>query len=103
MLAVFQVQQRPHLGIAPQDHMTAPTAVTSIRTTLRRRTVAVHVRAARATLSGAAAQLHIVNEILARHGASMARRTQESPSMAVLSRPKMSSMVPVPTIPAYLS
>ena len=68
VLPVFEVQQRPHLGIALQDHMASPSAVSAVRSALGGRPIAVHVRAARTALSRAAAELDVVDEILVGHG-----------------------------------
>jgi hypothetical protein len=63
MLLIFQVQERPQLFIAPDDDMSSPSSVTTIRPTLPGELIAVQMRRTCPPLARAAKDLYIVNEV----------------------------------------
>ena len=63
MLAVFQVNQRPELRIRPQDDVSAPAAVTAVRSAFRNIFRPVQMHRTRAAVAGCAIYLDVVYEI----------------------------------------
>ena len=63
MLLVLEVQQRPEVTVATQDDRPAFTAITAVGTSLGQVFGSVQVHTARAALTGAAINLHIVDKI----------------------------------------
>ena len=64
---ILEVQQRPILGIASDNHVPSSSTVTAIGTALRRHPVAHKMRRAGTALARAAANLDVINEVFARH------------------------------------
>ena len=90
---VLKVQQRPILSIASDNHMPSASTVTAIGSALRRHPVAHEMRRAGAALARAAANLDVINEVLARHAWG------HWFGMAACKRSVISSMVPMPSTP----
>ena len=67
MLAVFKVDKSPELRIRPENDVTATSAVTPVRTSLRNILLPPHMRRTRTTIARTAIYLHIVNKIRIRH------------------------------------
>ena len=67
MFAVFQVQQGPQLGIAPQDNMASASAIAAVRPALGFEFFPVKVQTARAAVTGAGVKFNIVYKVIA-HG-----------------------------------
>ena len=63
VFGVFQMQQRPQLGITAQDDVTAASAVTAVRTALGDVLRPVKVHRSRAAVSRCAVYLYVVYEI----------------------------------------
>ena len=68
MFAKLQVKECPELGIAAQNNITSAAAIAAVWSAARIHLGTVKMPAARAALSAAATNLHIVNKIGFRHG-----------------------------------
>ena len=90
---VLEVQQRPILGIASNDDVPSASTVTAVGAALRRHPVAHEMRRAGAALPRAAANLDVINEVLARHAWG------QWFGIAACKRSVISSMVPMPSTP----
>src|SRR6218665_1961626 len=62
-LATFQMQERPHLRIAPQDDVSAASAVASVGAAFLHKFFAVEMPKARPSLAGARMKFDVVNKI----------------------------------------
>ena len=63
MLLILQMQQRPEVTVSAQDNRPAFTAVTAVRSAFRQVLRAMKVHTSCATLSRAAIDLDIINEV----------------------------------------
>ena len=57
------MEQRPELGVAAQNDVTTPAAVSSVGSSFINKLFAMKVQATRAPFSGTRAELHIVDKV----------------------------------------
>ena len=67
VLAVLEVDEGPELRVCPEDDVSSPSAVASVRTSLRNILLTPHVGGTCATVTGTAIYLYIVYEIAVCH------------------------------------
>jgi hypothetical protein len=64
MLSVFQMQQRPQLGVALDDDMTTPAAISTIWSTSGNKFLSSKVSTASTAFAGTATDFYVINKIL---------------------------------------